>query len=270
MVTHSVRSRPLGQRLAGPVLALVAAALVTAGTPQSTLAWSNYTFSSADESLLVTFHNDARSKAGLRTLTVDPVLTDVARWRSKDMFDRNYFSHVTPDGRNVFDELNRRGYCRVGAGENIAWSTYPDGEAATRAFNFWMGSSGHRNNIFSTAWTHFGIGAFKGSDGKKLFTVVFAQACTVAATTAGTTMRARCETILRTGPSRAYPIKTRIAKGSPVTVVAKVSGGSWGGECNGTAISGSNWYRISAINGRSVKSLYGVTYLYAPRARLGS
>jgi hypothetical protein len=45
-------------------------------------------------------------------------------------------------------------------------------------------------------------------------------------------------------------------------VVATVSGSHWSTTCPG-AKSGSTWYRISAINGRSVSSLYGRTYLYA-------
>ena len=33
--------------------------------------------------------------------------------------------------------------------------------------------------------------------------------------------------------------------------------------CSGKAVSGKSWYRISSVNGKSVKSLYGVTYLYS-------
>jgi SpoIID/LytB domain protein len=41
-----------------------------------------------------------------------------------------------------------------------------------------------------------------------------------------------------------------------------VTGGSYSTSCGGS-ISGSTWYRISAIGGRSVSSLYGVSYLYS-------
>ena len=34
-------------------------------------------------------------------------------------------------------------------------------------------------------------------------------------------------------------------------------------DCAGKSVSGRTWIRISAVNGKSVKSLYGVTYLYA-------
>src|SRR5215210_1244592 len=79
---------------------------------------------------------------------------------------------------------------------------------------------------------------------------------------AATTMTPKCDaTNLRTGPGTSYAKKTSVNEGAKLTVVATVSGGSWSATC-GTSLSGSSWHRISAINGRSVASLYGVTYLY--------
>jgi GH25 family lysozyme M1 (1,4-beta-N-acetylmuramidase) len=40
-------------------------------------------------------------------------------------------------------------------------------------------------------------------------------------------------------------------------------GSSWTATCGGKTIRSIRWYRISAINGKSVRSLYGVAYLYA-------
>jgi GH25 family lysozyme M1 (1,4-beta-N-acetylmuramidase) len=56
--------------------------------------------------------------------------------------------------------------------------------------------------------------------------------------------------------------RTTLAAGTRVTVSATVTGSSWRASCAGKIVSGSAWYRVIAINGRSVKSLYGVTYLY--------
>src|SRR5215212_5809528 len=79
---------------------------------------------------------------------------------------------------------------------------------------------------------------------------------------AATTMTPKCDaTNLRTGPGTSYAKKTSVNEGTKLTVVATVSGGSWSATC-GTSLSGSSWHRIGAINGRSVSSLYGVTYLY--------
>jgi hypothetical protein len=67
---------------------------------------------------------------------------------------------------------------------------------------------------------------------------------------------------VRTGASTTAAIRTRLTISAKVTVVATVSGSHWSTTCAGPR-SGSTWYRISAINGRSVSSLYGRTYLYA-------
>ena len=73
----------------------------------------------------------------------------------------------------------------------------------------------------------------------------------------------RCDDInLRKGPSTSYAIKTRVDRGAQITVVTTVSGGSYATTC-GSYVKGSSWYRITAINGRSITSLYGRTYLYA-------
>ena len=40
-----------------------------------------------------------------------------------------------------------------------------------------MGSSGHRANILGKDWDRIGIGAYKGKDGKKMWTVLFADWC---------------------------------------------------------------------------------------------
>jgi stage II sporulation protein D len=69
---------------------------------------------------------------------------------------------------------------------------------------------------------------------------------------------------LRSGPATTYARKAQVDTGARLTVVAKVSGGRYSAQCAG-AQSGSAWYRISAINGKSVKSLYGVSYVYGAR-----
>jgi GH25 family lysozyme M1 (1,4-beta-N-acetylmuramidase) len=50
---------------------------------------------------------------------------------------------------------------------------------------------------------------------------------------------------------------------SKVVVVATLAGGSWKTTCAGSAVAGSSWYRISTVNGQSVKTLFNVTYVYA-------
>lgn len=170
--------RPPGR--AGRPLRSVAAliALVfTLATPGLVFAWSDNSFSSADETLLIQLTNQARASAGLPALKVDSTLTSVARWRSKDMIERDYFSHsIPPNGTKVFDELKRIGYCYVAAGENIGTNTFPDDVATQTIQDGFMGSSGHRANILGN-WTVIGIGAYQGVNDKHMWTVLFATKC---------------------------------------------------------------------------------------------
>jgi GH25 family lysozyme M1 (1,4-beta-N-acetylmuramidase) len=71
-----------------------------------------------------------------------------------------------------------------------------------------------------------------------------------------------CSVRLRTSTSIAAGTKSIIDTNSVVTAASKVSGGSWKADCK-TSVSGSSWYKITAVGGKSVSSLYGVSAVYA-------
>jgi uncharacterized protein YkwD len=175
------RRAPLG-------VAIATALILAAALPSVALGWTDYSFSSSDENLMVTLINQARVSAGLPALQTDAGLTSVARWRSKDMWDRNYFNHTipSPPGGNVFDELKRRGICYTTAGENIGINNYPDSVATQTLFNGWMGSQGHRDIILGSGFNHVGVGAFKGGGStypNHLWTAIFTHTCSSATAT---------------------------------------------------------------------------------------
>jgi uncharacterized protein YkwD len=149
----------------------------TLAAPAGTLAWDSGTFSSASEADLVTLTNRSRANAGLKALKVDSTLRSVARWRSKDMIVRDYFSHTIPGYGKVWDKLQEVGYCYKVAGENIGWNNYPDDIATAAIHDMFMNSEGHRANILGKTWDVIGIGAYKGPTGKKMWTVLFADKC---------------------------------------------------------------------------------------------
>ncbi len=62
--------------------------------------------------------------------------------------------------------------------------------------------------------------------------------------------------------------RARIAAGSLLAVSGTVRGGAWRTACPRT-LAGTTWYRVVAINGRSVRSRYGVAAVYAATALLG-
>jgi uncharacterized protein YkwD len=167
-------------RIAG--VSLVLGAAVLAASAGSALAWSPSSFSPGDEQLLFTLTNQDRASAGLTALVNDNYLHKEAEWRSKDMGDRNYFSHqIPPDNRYVFSYMSADGYCYRVAGENIGLSTYGADATAQIEIGF-MGSTTHRANILGT-WVRMGVGAYEAADGRKLFTVLFSIPCSAPAIT---------------------------------------------------------------------------------------
>jgi hypothetical protein len=145
-------SRAFLGRFLPPVLALLLAASGLAILPGRVAAWTPGDYNAASESELVALTNQARAAAGLPALKVDGTLRQIARWRSKDMIDRDYFSHSIPGGGDVFAEMTRQGFCFDLAGENIGWNTYPDAEATAAIQGMFMGSAGHRANLLGPAW----------------------------------------------------------------------------------------------------------------------
>jgi GH25 family lysozyme M1 (1,4-beta-N-acetylmuramidase) len=80
---------------------------------------------------------------------------------------------------------------------------------------------------------------------------------------ANSTKVAKCNANLRTSPSTTARSKKVIVTGTKVVANAHPTGGAWRTTCAGKTVSGKTWFRILSVNGKSVKSLFGVTYLYA-------
>jgi len=81
---------------------------------------------------------------------------------------------------------------------------------------------------------------------------------------AATTFVATCGSKVRTYPSNRAPVMLTIRAGTRISATARVDRGAWRTTCGGREIRGQIWYRIGAIDGRSVRSLYNVGALYAP------
>jgi uncharacterized protein YkwD len=176
---HPITARAtLSRRLAILVaVAFAATALAALAHPSSALAWDENAFSSGAEHDLIALTNQSRAAAGRKALKVSSTLTSIARWRSKDMIKRDYFSHSIPGYGKVFKKMDAAGFCYHLAGENIGWNMEGDSTAASRIHQMFMDSSGHRANILGKDWDTIGVGAYQGADGKKMFTVLFADKC---------------------------------------------------------------------------------------------
>ncbi|BFI97876.1 CAP domain-containing protein [Priestia sp. Y58] len=110
------------------------------------------------EQKVVDLVNQEREKQGLKPLTLNKELSDVARTKSKDMMDKGYFDHNSPTYGSPFDMMKQFGIEYTTAGENIAKGQ----QSPEDVMNAWMNSDGHRKNILNPDFTEIGVGYVKG------------------------------------------------------------------------------------------------------------
>jgi len=102
--------------------------------------------------------NAFRAQQGVGVLVLKSNLNNVARAHAKDMSDRAYFEHDSPEGMSPTDRLNRAGIAWEQNAENIAQGQTSGQEAVTS----WIGSPGHRENLVNPEYTQHGMGEFNG------------------------------------------------------------------------------------------------------------
>ena len=121
------------------------------------------------EGQVVVLVNKERAKVGLAPLKANWELSRVARYKSQDMIDKNYFSHTSPTYGSPFDMMKNFGIKYMSAGENIAYGQ----PTPTSVMTGWMNSAGHKANILSKNYTERGVGVAKKSDGTIYWTQQF-------------------------------------------------------------------------------------------------
>ncbi|WP_052302380.1 CAP domain-containing protein [Bacillus sp. SG-1] len=98
--------------------------------------------------------NGERKKNGLPALKPHAELSNVARIKSEDMVNKNYFSHTSPTYGSPFEMMENFGIDYSTAAENIAAGQ----ESPQEVVKAWMDSPGHRKNIMNQQVTHIGVG----------------------------------------------------------------------------------------------------------------
>lgn len=122
----------------------------------------------AEESKMVNLVNQARMNQGIQPLSVNQQLTNLARLKSQDMVDNNYFSHTSPTYGSPFEMMKNAGVTYSTAGENIAGT-----QTTESAHQNLMNSEGHRANILNSKFTEIGVGIASGSVYGNIYTQMF-------------------------------------------------------------------------------------------------
>ena len=114
--------------------------------------------------------NEERKKLAIPELILLAPLSEVARAHAKDMWERKYFSHYSPEGKDVGDRLNEANIKYSFAGENLALA--PTVQTAHTGL---MNSEGHRENILEPRFKRIGIGVIDNGVYGKMFVEVFTE-----------------------------------------------------------------------------------------------
>lgn len=121
------------------------------------------------EDEVISLVNKERTSRGLQALTKNEVLANLARLKSQDMIDKDYFDHQSPTYGSPFEMLKSFGVSYHNAGENIAQGQ----TTASRVMEGWMSSPGHRENILKEEYQEIGVGMAKDSNGRIYWTQMF-------------------------------------------------------------------------------------------------
>lgn len=133
-----------------------------------------YTLTS-EEQAMVDAINHARIENGSPTLKISPALCKAAEIRAEEIL--KLFEHERPDGRKTQTVLNEVGLADFNGktyggnsevanlhyGENITYMPNSTNYPCDQAFNAFMNSSGHRQNLLNDKYTYIGVAKY--SDG---------------------------------------------------------------------------------------------------------
>jgi len=123
----------------------------------------------AQENEVIRLVNAERAKNGLPALKANWELSRVARYKSQDMIDKNYFAQQSPTYGSPFDMMESFGIRFSAEGENIAKGQRTPAEV----MNAWMNSPGHKSNILSRSYTEIGVGLARNKNGVCYWTQMF-------------------------------------------------------------------------------------------------
>ena len=127
------------------------------------------------EEQLVQAVNAERVGHGLSPYIADSQIAEAALQHAQDMYVRDFFAHVNPDGATLSDRLTANGIGFIRAGENIQRNTQPPNNTVQTAVNWFMNSRPHRANILHPDHNRIGVAIVEGPPGWYTFVLNFAQ-----------------------------------------------------------------------------------------------
>ncbi|UMZ73878.1 CAP domain-containing protein [Natranaerofaba carboxydovora] len=124
----------------------------------------------SDEEYIFDMINKERRDRGIQELEYSSEISRVARMKSQDMVENNYFAHQSPTYGSAGDMLRSEGISFTVSKENLARA----GDVRS-AHQMLMSSSGHRSGILGERYTHVGVGVVETNGGGVKVTQIFVQ-----------------------------------------------------------------------------------------------
>jgi len=119
------------------------------------------------QSKIIAETNLQRQENGLPALKENAELNAAALAKANDMFQNQYFEHMSPAGVDPGELVLNHGYEYIVAGENLLLGNFASEKEAVQA---WMDSPGHRANILNNRFSEIGVAVVKGNyNGKSVW-----------------------------------------------------------------------------------------------------
>lgn len=114
--------------------------------------------------------NAYRTQAGLPTLIYSRRLEIAADAHCQDLWNRRFFDHINPDGRNPGQRAVLVGFCHEYVGENIA-----AGQSSVQTvMTAWRNSPAHNENMLEPQYRYVGMGVSTDENGRIYWAQEFA------------------------------------------------------------------------------------------------
>jgi uncharacterized protein YkwD len=131
--------------------------------------------------------NAARTANHEDALELNAALSQAAQAKANDMAQHNYWSHVTPDGRQPWSFIDATPYQYLAAGENLAYG-FGDSDQVVTA---WLNSPEHRANLLNHNYRDVGfatanVANYQGHGPETITVALYAQPTNLNAVTHAT------------------------------------------------------------------------------------
>lgn len=165
-------------------------------------------------STLLSDTNGQRTNHGQSVLSLNAELDKAAQAKADDMAARDYWSHITPDGKTPWSFVTASGYNYQTAGENLAYGF----STASSVITGWMNSPEHRANLLGSSYRDVGFGIanipnYQHDGPETLVVAMYASPATGAAAALGLSTHTSDTPSLTAGSSQ-HVARIQLANGS--------------------------------------------------------